>query len=145
MSKTAPIGWWVDLSYDWRTAWKVSIFGIFLLRIFSHSDWIRRDTDYLSVFSPNAEKCGPEKRWIRTPFTQWQGRIDKRNYWKKERIYYRTTSMCLSSCLVLKNVFIPSLLGPLCLSLFIKHFFVYIPLGYSIFLIDDMLNGIRIL
>ena len=26
-------------------------------RIFPHSDWIRRDTEYLSVFSPNAGKC----------------------------------------------------------------------------------------
>ena len=32
----------------------------FLLRIFSHSDWIWRDTKYLSVFSPNAGKYGPE-------------------------------------------------------------------------------------
>ena len=28
----------------------------FLVRIFPHSDWIRKDTSYLSVFSPNAEK-----------------------------------------------------------------------------------------
>ena len=27
-------------------------------RIFPHSDWIRRETKYLSVFSPNAGKCG---------------------------------------------------------------------------------------
>ena len=33
----------------------------FLVRIFRHSDWIRRDTSYLSVFSPNAGKYGPEK------------------------------------------------------------------------------------
>ena len=39
------------------TAWKVSVFGVSLLRIFPHSDWIR----YLSVFSPNAGKYGPEK------------------------------------------------------------------------------------
>ena len=25
--------------------------------IFPHSDWMRRDTEYLSVFSPNAGKC----------------------------------------------------------------------------------------
>ena len=25
--------------------------------IFPHSDWIWRDTEYISVFSPNAEKC----------------------------------------------------------------------------------------
>ena len=37
---------------------------LFLVRIFPHSDWIGRDTKYytkkLSVFSPNAGKCGPE-------------------------------------------------------------------------------------
>ena len=36
----------------------------FLVRIFPHSDWIRRYTKYFSVFSPNAGKYGPEK----TPF-----------------------------------------------------------------------------
>ena len=33
---------------------------LFLVRIFPHSGWIRRDTKYLSVFSPNAGKYGPE-------------------------------------------------------------------------------------
>ena len=33
----------------------------FLVRIFPHSDWIRRDSSYLSVFSPNVRKYGPEK------------------------------------------------------------------------------------
>ena len=33
----------------------------FLVRIFPHSHWIRIDTNYLSVFSPNAWKHGPEK------------------------------------------------------------------------------------
>ena len=33
----------------------------FLVRIFPHSDWIRRDTSYLSVFSPSAEKYRPAK------------------------------------------------------------------------------------
>ena len=28
------------------TAWKVSLFGVFLIRIFPYSDWIRRDTEY---------------------------------------------------------------------------------------------------
>ena len=39
------------------TAWKVSVFGVILVRIFPHFDWIRRDTEYLSVFSSNAGKC----------------------------------------------------------------------------------------
>ena len=40
---------------------KGAVFGFFLVRIF---------TPYLSVFSPNAGKFGPEKLRIRTPFTQ---------------------------------------------------------------------------
>ena len=52
------------------TEWKVSVFGDFLVGIFPHLDWIRRDTPYLSVFSPNAGKYGPEKLWIQTFFTQ---------------------------------------------------------------------------
>ena len=32
---------------------------------------IQRDTKYLSIFSPNAGKCGPEKLRIWTIFTQW--------------------------------------------------------------------------
>ena len=30
-------------------------------RIFPHSDWIRRDTSHLSIFSPSAGKYEPEK------------------------------------------------------------------------------------
>ena len=33
---------------------------LFLVRIFPHSDWIWRDTSYLSEFSLNAGKNGPE-------------------------------------------------------------------------------------
>ena len=32
------------------TAWKVSVFGVFLVRIFPHSDWIRRDVSLLIYF-----------------------------------------------------------------------------------------------
>ena len=45
----------------YHPAWKVSVFGLFLVRIFLHTDWIRRDTPYLSVLSPNAGKYAPEK------------------------------------------------------------------------------------
>ena len=31
-----------------------------MVYIFPHLDWIRRDTPYLSVFSPKAGKYGPE-------------------------------------------------------------------------------------
>ena len=39
-------------------ALKVSVFAVILVSIFPHSDWIRRDTPYLSEFSPNVGKCG---------------------------------------------------------------------------------------
>ena len=42
------------------TAWKVSVFWVFLVRIFPHLDWIQRDTPYLSLFSPNAGKSNSE-------------------------------------------------------------------------------------
>ena len=32
------------------TAWKMSIFGVFLVHIFPHLDWIRRDTEYYVSF-----------------------------------------------------------------------------------------------
>ena len=42
-------------------AQKVSVFRVSLVLIFSHLDGIRRDTEYLSVFNPNARKYGPKK------------------------------------------------------------------------------------
>ena len=44
----------------------VSVFGVFLVRIFPHLDWIQRNTPSFSVFSPNAGKYGPEKHQIGT-------------------------------------------------------------------------------
>ena len=51
--------------------YKMFVFGVFLVHIFSHLDWIRRDTPYLSVFSPITGKCGSEKLRIRTLFREW--------------------------------------------------------------------------
>ena len=34
----------------------MSVFGVILVRIFPHKDWIKRDTPHLSVFSPNTWK-----------------------------------------------------------------------------------------
>ena len=44
-----------------NTAWKCPNTEFFLVLIFPHLDWIRRDTKYLFVFSSNARKYGPEK------------------------------------------------------------------------------------
>ena len=49
---------------------EVSVLGDFLVRIFPHLDWIRRDTSYISVFTPNTGKYGPENLRIRTLFTK---------------------------------------------------------------------------
>ena len=54
----------------------------FLVRIFPHSDWIRRNTPYLFVFSPNAGKYGPEKLWIQALFTSWIIPDQLRIIWK---------------------------------------------------------------
>ena len=35
------------------TAWKVSVFGVFLIHIFPHSDWVLRHSFHLSVFCRN--------------------------------------------------------------------------------------------
>ena len=53
------------------TTWKVSLFGVILVPILAHLDLIRRDTPYLSTFSPNAWKYGPEYLRIQTLLTQW--------------------------------------------------------------------------
>ena len=52
------------------TAGKLSVFGVFLVRIFPHSDWMLRHTPHFPVFSPNTGKHGPETLRIRTLFTQ---------------------------------------------------------------------------
>ena len=38
----------------------MSKYGVISGPYFPHSDWIRRDTKHLSIFSPNARKYGPE-------------------------------------------------------------------------------------
>ena len=47
------------------TAWKVSVFGVFLVRIFPHLDWTRRDTSFF-VSLRIQSKCG-KRRTRKTP------------------------------------------------------------------------------
>ena len=49
---------------------KVPVFGVFLARIFPHSDWIRIFTLKMSISNRNAGKYGPEKFRLRARFTQ---------------------------------------------------------------------------
>ena len=37
--------------HKFNTAWKASVFGVILVHIFPHLDWIRRDTQYLRTGS----------------------------------------------------------------------------------------------
>ena len=43
----------------------MSLFWVFLVRIFPHLDWIQKDHPYLFVFSLNAVKYQSEKIWMR--------------------------------------------------------------------------------
>ena len=70
--------------FNIHTAWKVPVFWVLLVRIFLHSDWIRRDTEYLSIFSPNAGKYGPEKLRIRTLLTQRQCLLTQTFKWLRK-------------------------------------------------------------
>ena len=55
-----------SLEAEVYTAWKVSKYGDFLVRIFRYLDWIQGFTPYISVFCPNTGKYGPEK----TPYLE---------------------------------------------------------------------------
>ena len=56
--KRATILRWMDTKHWVKTVRIRSSSGLHFSRIFQRSDWIRRDTEYLPVFSPNTEKCG---------------------------------------------------------------------------------------
>ena len=65
----------MDLSYNltMKLREKSPNTEFFLVRVFPHSDWIWGDTEYLSVFSPNARKYGPEKTpYLDTFHTVWE-------------------------------------------------------------------------
>ena len=52
-----------------------------MVRIFRHSDWIQRDTEYLSVFSSNAGKYGPEKTpYLDTFYAVYTNRESRGNH-----------------------------------------------------------------
>ena len=68
------IGWFlvrISFSYIYFTAWKLSVFQVFPVRIFPHLYWIQRDIPYDSVFSPNAGIYESGKLRTQTLFTQY--------------------------------------------------------------------------
>ena len=54
----------------------------FLVRIFRHSGWMRRDNSYLSVFSSNVGKYGPEKTPYLDTFHAMVGTFIRLFRWK---------------------------------------------------------------
>ena len=50
------------------TAENVSVFEVFLVYVFPHSGWIRRETRYSILMRKNTDQ---KKLWIRIRFTQW--------------------------------------------------------------------------
>ena len=50
----------VDIMSDF-TAWKVSLFGVFLVRIFSHSNWIWNDLRSISPYSVRMQENTDQK------------------------------------------------------------------------------------
>ena len=68
----------------------MSVFGVILVRIFPHLDWIRRNTEYLFVFSPNMGKCGQNNskygHFLRSVYSEvfWEELFSKfcKNSWK---------------------------------------------------------------
>ena len=76
-----------------RCVKSVQIRSFFLFRIFPHSGWIRRYTLYLSVFSPNAGKYGPEKTPYLSTFHAVLSFINAgANYWEVKLITYFPTT-----------------------------------------------------
>ena len=97
-----------ELFLAWVTCGKCSNTKFFLVRIFQHSDWIRRDTKYLSVFSRNAGKYGPEKNSVFGHFSRSEYKLFLnygftlhflKNYSHKKVVYVKkeTTNKYLGS------------------------------------------------
>ena len=67
------------------TAWKVSVFGVFLGRIFPHSDWVRRDTLYIHPYSVRIQKNTDHKNSQYGHFSRSVKDKTKKNFIQKWR------------------------------------------------------------
>ena len=68
---------------------KMSKYDVFLVRIFPYSDWIRRFTEQISVFSPNTRRYGSEKTpyfdifyAVKVATLQWLKVFTKGSLWR---------------------------------------------------------------
>ena len=91
----------VDYSSDWlcfiHRHWIVSvqIRSFFWSVIIPHSDWIRRDTSYRSVFSQNVVKYGPGK----TPY------LDSFHAVRSNEEYWRISDLTTNQTVIFTDVF----------------------------------------
>ena len=82
---------------------------LFLVRIFPISNWIRRNSSYLSVFSPNAGKYRPDETpYLDTFHTVWIFLVEKRkseyHHWiPRIRIRYSTHIFTYKDVFTYKN------------------------------------------
>ena len=72
-----------------RTVWKVSLFGVFLVRIVQHLDWIRKDTSYLCIQS----KCG-KIQTRKTPNTDSSRNVGVTSFCSKKAWFFWGCNSC---------------------------------------------------
>ena len=94
----------------------------FLIRIFPYSGRIQRNTEYLSVFTPNAEKYGPEK----TPYLDTFHAVLFASKIVKIKILQ---VLCFSHCILILVNF--------CLVALLDSDFIYSRTVIHVVLIDD--------
>ena len=83
----------------YSTVWKMSVFGVFLVRVFLHSDWIWRGTESLFLFNQNAGKYGPENLQIRTLFTQCRLVPNSLTYLHLSMFFLGKLTVCHQICI----------------------------------------------
>ena len=83
----------------------MSLFGVILVRIFRHSDWIRRDTEYLSVFSLNERKYRPGSGYAGIP-TSYDGMKNVPASSKHNNKWLESSDLvyCPVSCIILSQL-----------------------------------------
>ena len=74
------------------TAWKLSVFGVILVRIFPHSEWIRRDTEYLRMWENLDQNNSEYRHLLRSDRDAWTLALS----WRRS-LSYRNQSIDLQS------------------------------------------------
>ena len=107
----------IEIKSNISTAWKVFVFGVFLVLILPHLDRIRRDAE--SVFSPNAGKYGPWRTFFMQGSTRcvnWK--LANPCVFKFSKCYFTRTSPCPINLYTIK-----------CCASLINAFFLFLMLG----------------